>query len=264
MPMRPGISTSDVPGSAPPVTWSCSVGKKINIPPGTRFGHLTVIEEALPRYKKRHLLVSCDCGELREVAVCHLRSGNTQTCGKCLNQSHGWSGTLLYQIWKDMRQRCMNPHHRKFQDYGGRGVSICQEWAEPQNFIGWALSNGYNDDLTLDRKDNSKGYSPGNCRWANQSQQMRNTRRKGGKTSGFIGVRANSGKWQAYTVVNYTFIHLGNFDDPFSAGWVRDDFVSQLDRHVTTNNLTDRRKRKRCVKNDRRGTFKMRQRCKTD
>jgi len=159
-----------------------------------------------------------------------------------------------------MRCRCSNTDHQQYHNYGGRGITVCQEWSDFANFQTWALANGYQNNLTIDRKNNSGGYTPGNCRWANQSQQMRNRRKRNSK-SGFIGVRPGSGtsKWQAYTIVNYKFIHLGMFDNPFSAAWIRDEFVMGIDDHVMTNNLTDRRKKKKLVMLERRGTFKRRQ-----
>lgn len=75
-----------------------------------------------------------------------------------------------------MRQRCNSPNHKDFKDYGARGISVCAEWEEFVNFYEWAMANGYSEELTLDRKDNNKGYCPENCRWATMGVQQKNKR----------------------------------------------------------------------------------------
>lgn len=82
----------------------------------------------------------------------------------------------LYNIWKLMLYRCSNPKHIEYYNYGARGISVCNEWLNFDNFYEWAMRNGYRDDLTLDRKENNKGYFPENCRWATSTIQMRNRR----------------------------------------------------------------------------------------
>lgn len=87
---------------------------------------------------------------------------------------HGGSGSRLYHIWKQMRQRCTNPNHVYHFKYAGMW---CEEWNDFVSFREWALSNGYHDSLSINRMDNDLPYSPQNCEWATQSQQMRNTGR---------------------------------------------------------------------------------------
>ena len=89
---------------------------------------------------------------------------------------HGMYGTKLYHIWNGLTGRCLNPNNKDYQDYGGRGITVCDEWRIPEMFFGWAFLNGYNVDLSLDRIDTNKGYSPDNCRWITMPEQQRNKR----------------------------------------------------------------------------------------
>jgi len=94
-----------------------------------------------------------------------------------MHERHGMRDSRLYNIWSKMRNRCNNPNNERYEDYGGRGITVCKEWNETFiYFWNWALANGYSDTLTLERKDNNLGYNPKNCKWATYKEQNKNRR----------------------------------------------------------------------------------------
>jgi hypothetical protein len=89
---------------------------------------------------------------------------------------HGMSHSRLYQIWNAMKQRCSNPNAISYPRYGGRGITVCQEWQDSfAAFRDWAVSHGYSDNLTIDRIDNDGKYEPLNCRWVTKKEQQNHT-----------------------------------------------------------------------------------------
>lgn len=152
---------------------------------GKKYGRLTVIGFDRLEHHKAYWKCACDCGLTVVVSGNNLRSGNTASCG-CLrrektqirgklNAVHGEghdNKTRLYTIWCGMRQRCMNKANHAYQWYGGKGVSVCDEWNEYSAFKAWALSHGYEDNLSIDRIDPNGGYCPENCRWVTISENV--------------------------------------------------------------------------------------------
>ena len=124
----------------------------------------------------------CDCGTEKDLTVTTLVSGYSKSCGclrdettSKLSTSHGMSKTRLYKEWIAMKDRCYRKSHEFYEYYGGKGIKICNEWKNSfENFRDWALQNGYEDDLTIDRIDNDKDYCPSNCRWVDLKFQANN------------------------------------------------------------------------------------------
>ena len=93
-------------------------------------------------------------------------------------KSHGMYGTRIYGIWAHIKSRCYNPSVERYKYYGGRGISMCEEWRNSfEAFYEWAMANGYKEGLSIDRIDNNGNYEPSNCRWVTTVDQMNNTTR---------------------------------------------------------------------------------------
>ncbi len=195
------------------------MGKVIDLT-GQRFGRLVVIERAENDKRGRARWVCrCDCGEQKTISGHNLRNGRARSCG-CLQKEvtaqrgkmHGQDGKRLYDIWFHMKSRCYNPKIADFKNYGGRGITVCEEWRhDVQAFYDWAMSHGYRDSLTLDRIDNNGPYGPENCRWTTRTKQANNTRANRKLT--LRGETQTVSEWAAILNISHSTIrrrlHLG-------------------------------------------------------
>lgn len=165
---------------------------------GQRFGRLVVVRYAGTKQsgnqQKIMWLCKCDCGNEKEVLAASLKSGHTVSCGcyhkekiGALNRTHNMANKQrLYRVWKGMRERCNNPNNKRFKNYGGRGIKVCDEWQNDYlAFHTWAMANGYKEDilpnglnrLTIDRIDVNGNYEPNNCRFVTNAENAKNKRK---------------------------------------------------------------------------------------
>jgi hypothetical protein len=152
---------------------------KLQINKGDKFGKLTVIKEAerliLPSgQKNRAILCKCDCGNEKVIRLLHLVRGRIKTCG-CLNEKHNLSHKPLYRCWRSMKERCYLKSYINADRYSGRNITVCDEWNNSfLSFKEWALNNGYDENLRIDRINNNDGYSPNNCRFVTNQENVNN------------------------------------------------------------------------------------------
>lgn len=159
---------------------------------GQKFGRLTVIGFEKKKEPSRgwNWLCKCECGKVKTISPQHIKSGRTRSCGcfhdeRCRERARKFEyGVMDYprlcRIYRSMKRRCFDEREPRYKDYGGRGIKVCKEWTDEDcgfdNFARWSFSNGYTEELTLDRIDVNGNYCPENCRWITYKDQNVNKR----------------------------------------------------------------------------------------
>ena len=185
--------------------------------------------------KARFGIYKCGfCGTKFKASTGNIKNSHTKSCGchkkrviKEVNKTHGLRYTRLYSIWINIKRRTLNPKHKAYQDYGGRGITICEEWLDMQNFYDWAMENGYSDELSIDRIDNDGNYCPENCRWTTSIIQSRNRRVRKDNKSGYKGVFfvKKTNKCISYITVDKNRVFLGIFPTAVEAGIAYNNYI---------------------------------------
>lgn len=161
--------------------------RKVQVNKGDKYNDLTAIKEVERMNSKRMVLCKCVCGKEVVVRLEYLRVNHTKSCG-CrrkreamkTKKTHGLTKSRLYRIWAGMKARCYNPNRKSYKYYGLLGVKVCDEWQRFESFYEWAINNGYEDNLTIERIDPFGNYEPSNCCWIPFSEQAKNKRNKVG------------------------------------------------------------------------------------
>lgn len=184
------------------------MGKFIDLT-GQKFGRLTVIERAESKNKHTMWKCKCTCGNVAIVDSGNLRSKHSTSCGcfnvetvKEKNTKHGKHGERIYRIWKNMKTRCSCKSVTEYSHYGGKGITVCEEWKNSfEAFYNWSIANGYAENLSIDRIDNEKAYSPDNCRWADIATQANN--KSNNRLITYKGKTQTLAQWSKELNINY-------------------------------------------------------------
>lgn len=197
---------------------------RLNDLTGKRFGMWSVIERAdNDSYGKARWKCICDCGNVSIVSSGNLISGKSKCCG-CerkaktikISTKHGMCHERIYRIYRGMVSRCNNKNNYSFKNYGGRGISVCDNWLGDsgfENFYKWSIENGYSEELTIDRIDVNGNYEPDNCRWTTVNQQANNMRTN--RVYVFNNESHTLSEWAKISGINYLTLR-SRIDD---LGW---------------------------------------------
>ena len=207
---------------------------------GNKFNRWTIVQQI----DENKWLCKCECGTER-VKTKYEFGNSSISCGCFRNETtskrsktHGLSlrcsdknpHKRIYGIWKSMKQRCCNKNSRPYKHYGGRGIKVCKSWMQFEDFYKWAISNGYQNNLTVERIDNDKNYCPENCRWATMREQAQNKRTS--KNFTINGITKNREEWTQWAKQNHIprySMHLNNGAEYFF------EFLKTINKEVFTN-----------------------------
>lgn len=182
---------------------------------GEKFNRLTVIRYLEPSERKTrgyNWLCRCDCGNYIHANASKLKTRHTKSCGcvlkeytRSMNLKYKHRDNRMYGILRAAYSRCCNPKNPRYKDYGGRRITICSEWIDPEhgfdNFYEWSMKNGYNKNLTIDRIDVNGNYEPNNCRWISNLEQQSN--RRNNKKFEYNGENKTITEWSRELDITY-------------------------------------------------------------
>lgn len=198
---------------------------------GQKFGRLTLIERVENNKSNQvQWKCRCDCGKEVIVKSYSLTTGQTKSCG-CLKKEqnyiniakvkHNMTNTRLYNIWRNMKSRCLNPNNKRHKFYFDKGITVCDEWKNDfMNFYNWAINNGYRDNLTIDRINNNGNYEPKNCRWATITEQNNNQ-------SNNIRIKYNESEYTLSELSKIYNIKRATLYDRIKRGWTIDEALNR-------------------------------------
>lgn len=181
---------------------------------GGRYHRLLVVSlEGNDKWGSAKCKCKCDCGQIKVVRLSDLKNGKTTSCGcqrrqSCSNSQtkHGLSSHPVYFLWKSIKRRCYNKNTKDYINYGGRGITVCEEWrSDFMYFYNWALKNGWEKGLDIDRIDNDGEYSSCNCRFVDKF--IGNNNRRNTVMITIDGVSENISYWARLSGVNRKLIH---------------------------------------------------------
>jgi len=198
---------------------------------GNQYGCYTILradENRSAQSGHKYWICQCSCGKTKSVRGEHLCSGRVVSCGCHKDKiagdrmrTHGKSNTTLYRIYKHIRGRCYCTTDERYSDYGGRGIAMCIDWYNDfMSFYDWAIANGYSGNLTIDRIDNNKGYSPDNCRWAGRYTQANNKRNN--RYIEYGGIKLTVSQWARRIGINPKIL-----DNRLRRGWSEERALTQ-------------------------------------
>lgn len=182
---------------------------------GKKFNYLTVIERVKKENSKQtYWKCKCECGNITITTSPHLKDGHTRSCG-CLQKqkmkeimtTHNLSNTRIFKIWCGIKDRTMRTTHKSHKNYGAKGIKMCDEWMNSfEAFYNWAINNGYQEYLTIDRINNNDDYKPNNCRWITMKAQQNN--RTNNHNITYKGITHTMKEWSEILGINYTTLSM--------------------------------------------------------